>query len=253
MPNEMVVFFRNAVALALLLPWLWRVKLRGLRTPFLFGHLLRTAFGLSAMYCFFYALHHLHLADAVLLNYSAPLFIPLIAWLWLREAPPAIILPVTLLGMVGIVLILRPGGETLLSPPALAGVASGVLAAAAMVSIRRISGTESTPRIVFYFSFFSTAVSAIPLLWAWYTPGPAALTLMIIAGVMALIGQLCLTQAYALAPAARIGAITYTSVIFAALVGWTVWGERPDAIGASGAALVILACILATWQQKKGK
>lgn len=251
MPNEMVVFFRNAVALGLLLPWLSRVGLRGIRTPYLGGHLLRTAFGLSAMYCFFYALHHLHLADAVLLNYSAPLFIPLIAWLWLREVPPWIILPVTLLGMVGIVLIIRPGGEELLSVPALVGAASGVLAAAAMVSIRRISGTESTPRIVFYFSFFSTLVSTVPLLWAWQTPGGVALSLMILAGVMALIGQLCLTQAYALAPAARVGAVTYISVVFAGLIGWAVWSERPDALGISGAALVVVACMLATWQQKR--
>lgn len=251
MPNEVVVFFRNSVALLVLLPWILRVRLRGLATQHLGGHLLRAGFGLSAMYCFFYALHHLNLAEAVLLNYSAPLFIPLIAWLWIRERPAPIILPVTLLGFVGIGLIINPGGEALLRGPALIGAASGVLAAAAMVSIRRISRVETTPRIVFYFTFLSSLISAVPLLWAWQTPGSAALTAMIVAGVMALIGQLCLTRAYSLAPAARVGAITYISVVFAALIGWMAWGETPTLLAVCGAVLVIAACIMASWQQKK--
>jgi drug/metabolite transporter (DMT)-like permease len=251
MPNEVVVFFRNAVALLLLLPWILRVRLAGLRTRHMSGHLLRAGFGLSAMYCFFYALHHLHLAEAVLLNYSAPLFIPLIAWLWIRETPPLIIIPVTLLGLTGIALIVKPGTAGLLAWPAAIGILSGVLAAAAMVSIRRISKTESTPRIVFYFSLFSTLISAVPLLWTWTTPDMPTMSIMIAAGMLALLGQLCLTRAYSLAPAARVGAMTYTSVIFAAGLGWLFWSEAPDGFSIVGAAVVVAACVLATWQQAR--
>lgn len=246
----MVVFLRNAVALALLLPWILRVRLRGLGTQHVRGHLLRAGFGLSAMYCFFYALHHLDLAVAVLLNYSAPLFIPLIAWLWLREVPPWIIAPVTVFGLTGIAMIVQPGGDALLHWPALLGIASGVLAAAAMVSIRRISRTESTPRIVFYFSAFSTLISAVPLFWRWQTPEAAVWLIMGLCGALALAGQLCLTRAYSLAPAARVGAVTYSSVVFAAAIGWLVWDERPDWLAATGAVIVILACIMASWQRR---
>jgi len=252
LPNEMVVFLRNAVALAALLPWILRVRLRGLATHNLPGHLYRAGFGLAAMYCFFYALHHLQLAEAVLLNYSAPLFIPLIAWVWLREVPPLIIAPVTVLGFAGITLILNPGAEGLLRWPALVGAVSGVLAAAAMVSIRRVARTETTPRIVFYFSLFSTLFSAVPLLWAWQTPLPLALAVMLVAGVLALLGQLCLTRAYSLAPAARVGAITYISVVFAAGIGWLVWNETPSMMAAGGAALVVTACVMASWQMRRG-
>lgn len=251
LPTEMVVFLRNAVALVALLPWILRVRLRGLATRHLSGHLFRAGFGLAAMYCFFYALHHLQLAEAVLLNYSAPLFIPLIAWLWLREVPPLIIAPVTVLGFAGITLILNPGAEGLLRWPALIGAVSGVLAAAAMVSIRRVARTETTPRIVFYFSLFSTLFSSVPLLWAWQTPLPLALAVMLVAGVLALLGQLCLTRAYSLAPAARVGAITYISVVFAAGIGWLVWNETPSMIAAGGAALVVSACIMASWQLRR--
>lgn len=251
LPNEMVVFLRNAVALTALLPWILRVRLRGLATRHLAGHLYRAAFGLAAMYCFFYALHHLQLAEAVLLNYSAPLFIPLIAWVWLREVPPLIIAPVTVLGFAGITLILNPGAEGLLRWPALVGAVSGVLAAAAMVSIRRVARTETTPRIVFYFSLLSTMFSAIPLLWAWQTPLPMALAVMLVGGVLALLGQLCLTRAYSLAPAARVGAITYISVVFAAGIGWLVWNETPSMMAAGGAALVVTACVMASWQMRR--
>ena len=253
MPNEMVVFFRNAVALLLMLPWIARVRLAGLRTQRTGGHLLRAGFGLAAMYCFFYALHHLHHAEAVLLNYTAPLFIPLIAWAWIGERPPWIIIPVSLLGVIGISLIIKPGGETLLSFPAAIGLLSGMLGAAAMVSIRRITASEPTTRIVFYFMFYGTLFSALPMLWAWQTPGSTALMAMIGSGVFALAGQLTLTRAYALVPAARVGAMTYVSVVFAALIGWLFWSETPDLASIIGGVTVTAACILASTRLQRRK
>lgn len=250
-PNEMVVFFRNAVSVLALLPWLYNVRLRGLRTRRLGGHFLRAAFGTSAMYCFFYAIRELNLAEAVLLNYSAPLFIPFIAWFWIKEPPPLAVLPAVTLGLLGIGLIVKPAGTTLVSFPALVGAASGVLAASAMVGIRRIADTEPVPRIVFYFSVMGSLISAVPLLWAWQTPSFRTLAAMVGAGLSATAGQLCLTTAYASAPAARVGAFTYTSVVFAALIGWAVWGERLDIRAVLGALIVIATCVVASWQQRR--
>lgn len=244
LPNEMVVFSRNAVALLMMLPWLARVRLAGLRTQRTGGHLLRAGFGLTAMYCFFYALHHLPLAEAMLLNYTAPLFIPLIAWGWIGERPPWVLIPASGLGVVGIALIIKPGGDTLLSLPAAIALLSGMFGAAAMVSIRRIAHVEPTTRIVFYFMFYGTLFSAVPLLWAWQTPEPAALAALIGSGVFALAGQLTLTRAYALLPAARVGAMSYMTVVFAALIGWLFWAEAPDGASILGAVAVMVACVL---------
>lgn len=265
--NEVVVFFRCAVSLLVLLPWLLRHGTAAIRTERLGGHLWRAGFGVCAMYCFFYAIAHLNLAEAVLLTYSTPLFIPFIAWAWIKEPPPAIIFPAVALGLVGIGLIVKPGAAPsasagdvisfsttpaaggLVSFASAVGLLSGICAAAAMVSIRRISDTEPAVRIVFYFTSLSTLVSVIPLLWAWSAPSPTALLWLLATGVFATVGQLCLTRAYSLAAAARIGAFTYSSVIFAGLLGWGLWDETPDALSILGMALVIGCCVLAGWRR----
>ena len=248
--TEMVVFFRSATSLVVLLPWLLSRGLGALATRRPGAHLWRAAFGTCAMYCFFYAIAHLHLAEAILLTYSTPLFIPFIGWLWLRETPPPAIFVAIGLGFAGILLIAKPGIGAGMAPLATGlGVVSAVTAACAMVGIRRMSDTEPAPRIVFYFSALSTAVAAVPLLWAWQAPAPSVLGLLVAVGILATIGQLSLTRAYALAPAARIGAIAYSSVVFGGLLGWALWREAPDAASLCGMALVIGCCLLAGWRR----
>jgi drug/metabolite transporter (DMT)-like permease len=248
--NEVIVFFRSAVGLLVLLPWLLRHGTPAVKTTRPGSHLWRALFGVCAMYSFFYAIAHLHLAEALLLTYSTPLFIPLIGWLWIREVPPPVIVPAVSLGLVGIALIVKPGDVLLVSGASVLGVLSGVLAACAMVSIRRMSDTEPAVRVVFYFSALSAAISAVPLLWAWRTPEPGVLLMLVGIGVLATAGQLCLTRAYALAPAARIGAFTYVAVVFGGLIGWGLWGERPDGASLAGMGLVVACCLLAGWRGK---
>ncbi|HEY0634793.1 MAG TPA: DMT family transporter [Gammaproteobacteria bacterium] len=243
LPVEMVVFFRNLFGLLVLLPWLVQRGFGQLRTRQLRLHLLRSLFGLSAMYCFFFAISHLHLAEAVLLNYTAPLYIPLLAWWWLKEPVPRQLNRALLLGFAGITLILRPG-VGLFQAEALIGVLAGMLTAGAFVSLRHMARSEPPLRTVFYFGAIATLVSAIPLSWSWQTP-PATLWLtLLVMGAVASAGQLLLTRAYAHAPAAWVGSFTYTIVPLSALVGWWGWGERPDALAMMGALLVVSAALL---------
>jgi drug/metabolite transporter (DMT)-like permease len=249
LPHTEVVFFRSALGLVALAPWLIRGGLRGLATAHPGLHLFRGMTGLAAMYCFFYALAHLELATAVLLNYSAPLFIPFIAALWLGEGVPRSLRWAIPIGFAGIALILKPGlffgGEGMLEPAALIGVAAGLLAAVSFVTIRRLHRSEPTTRIVFYFGVISTALSAVPLAWTWRTPEPALWGLLAAMGGAATAGQLLLTRAYALAPAAQVGPFTYSVVVFSAALGWLFWGELPGPWSSLGTVLVVLAGILA--------
>ncbi|WJW76326.1 DMT family transporter [Thiohalobacter sp. IOR34] len=242
--TEPIVFFRNLFGLLILLPVLWQQGFPSLRTRRPGLHLLRSLAGLAAMYCFFYALGQLRLAEAVLLNFSAPLFIPLIAALWLGERTTRPVAIAISIGFLGILLILKPG-IGLFSPAAYIGLASGVFAALAMVSLRRITSTEPATRVVFYYGVVCTLVSAVPMLWAWQTPDAGQLLRLAATGLFATAGQLLLTRGYALAPAAQVGPFTYTAVVFAGLYGWFFWQEMPDLLSLAGAGLVIGAGVLA--------
>ena len=248
--TDLVVFFRSALSLVPLLPFFFRAGIRGLATSCFRLHLVRALSGLAAMYCFFYAISRLHLAEAVVLNYSAPLFIPFVAHFWLGERVSRMLGLAAAIGFAGIVLIVKPG-VGLASPAAIVGLAGGMLAALAFVGIRRLSETESTTRIVFYFSGISTVVSALPLLFTWRTPPASAWGLLLGIGLFAGAGQMAMTNAYAFAPAARIGPFSYATPVFAALLGWMLWAEVPDALTFGGAALVCIAGVLATRGARK--
>ena len=244
LPNSMVVFFRNALSLLTLLPWALRQERGALRTTRLPEHMVRGVAGLLSMYCFFYALAHLRLADAVLLNYSLPLFMPFVESLWLKEAFPRRLWTPILVGFLGIVLILKPG-MGLFQPAALVGMAAALFASVAQVGVRRLTHSEPITRIVFYFGVIATAISAVPLLGSWITPSPREMVVLAATAAVATPAQLLMTRAYAHAPAARVGPFIYTAVVFAGALDWAVWGRLPDRFSLAGTLVVGVAGILA--------
>ena len=246
--NEMIVFFRNFCALIFILPWLWYSRPQGgVKTAFFSLHLLRSMAGLGAMYCFFYAIAELQLSEAFLLAATSPLFIPLIAYAWIREPVKRKVRGAILLGFIGIVLILKPG-IGIFKPVALIALCTGILAALAMVSIRRMSASEPTIRIVFYFTVLGTLISAVPLIWSWQLPQADVWWLLILIGLLAAVGQFLLTKGYSLAPAAQVGPFTYGNVVFATFLGWMFWGETLDLLTWVGACLICVAGIITTYK-----
>jgi drug/metabolite transporter (DMT)-like permease len=240
LPNAEVVFFRNALGLLMLLPLVARRGFGDLPTRHFKEHLLRGLAGLAAMYCFFYALAHMRLAEAVLLNYSLPLFMPMIERFWLKEPIPPGLWRSLVLGFAGVMLILKPGAGVF-QPVALVGVCAALLGALAQVGVRRLTRSEPTTRIVFYFGIIATAVSAGAVPSVWVAPQPALWLVLLALGTAATLGQLFLTRAYAQAPAARVGPFIYAAVVFAALFDWVLWDQLPDPTSMAGAVLVVAA------------
>ena len=243
LPNEMLVFMRNLMGLFVIAPLLLRYGTAELRTPVYPLHLLRAVLGLSAMYCFFYVLGRLPLADGMLLKMTSPIFMPLIALLWLGERVALLAILAIPLGFVGVALVLKPGGD--MSWVALLGVLGGLLAAIAKVTVRRLSRSESTTRIVFYFALNATLISAVPLAWAWQLPTLQQWALLGMMGVMGTAGQLLLTRGYGVAPAAKVSPFTYFSVVFGAGYGYLFWGEVLDWLFVAGALLIAVAGVMA--------
>lgn len=242
MGNEMMVFMRNLFGLMLLLPLLARAgpRIAHTRTPWL--HLLRGAAGLGAMYCFYYALAHLALAEGMLLKMTTPLFMPVIAWLWLSERFRRTTGAAVLLGFGGVYLVLSPAGE--LQSIALVGLLGGLLAALAKTTVRRLGRSEPNLRVVFYFALTGLVISSVPLLWAWQTPTPEQWLWLFATGLFGTIGQLLLTRGYAIAPSGRVSPFTYFSVVFGAAYGYLFWQELPAATFAFGALLIATAGVL---------
>lgn len=236
--NETVVFFRNAVGVIAFLPLLLFKGVAPLRTTRLKTHLFRASYGLAAMYCFFYAIAHLPLADAMVFTYSAPVFTPLIAWWWLKEPLTGRMQGAALLGLLGVILVAKPS-DALFDTLSLVGLAAGILAACAFVSIREMSDTEPAFRMVFYFALFSTLGSAIPLSWSWQPLNAQQLMLLLGAGSLATISQLVMSKAYTLAPPGLIGPFAYLAIVFSALIAWLRWGEMPDGASIIGTLLIV--------------
>ncbi|WP_137819217.1 DMT family transporter [Pseudomonas sp. 2FG] len=242
--NESVVFFRNLIGVLFFLPLILFRGIRPLKTQRLKSHLWRTGYGLAAMYCFFYAIAHLPLADAMLFTYSAPVFTPLIAWWWLKEPLTKRMLLTTGIGLLGVLLVAKPSAA-LLDSQALIGIAASILAALAFVSIREMSDTEPAFRIVFYFSLFSALISALPLTWSWQPLQPHDLWLLLIIGLLATTSQIIMSKAYGLAPPGLIGPFAYLAIVFAGIIAWLRWGETPDLTSLLGASLIFTASLLA--------
>jgi drug/metabolite transporter (DMT)-like permease len=242
--NAEIVFFRSALGLLFLLPLVAPLGWAGLRTERPGEHLIRGIAGLATMACFFYAIAHMRLPDAVLLNYSLPLFMPFVEALWLGEPVPRRLWGPIGVGFAGIVLILKPG-IGVFQPVALIGLLSALFASVAQVGVRQLTRTEPLVRIIFYFAAVSTLLSAIPAALSWRTPEGMEWWLLLAIGGSGTVGQLLLTAAYGSASAARVGPFIYSSVVFAGLQEWTLWGSVPDALSLAGMVVVAAAGVLA--------
>ena len=240
LPNGMIVFFRNASGLLFLSPLLMQGGLSVLKTSHIRQHLVRGIAGLSSMYCYFYALSQMRLADAVLLNYTLPLFIPVVEAIWLREPLPRRLAFPLGLGFLGVVVVLRPGSG-LVTAAAMVGLLAGFLSAVAQTGVRRLTQTEPTVRIVIYFAIMGSSISALGLPFVWVTPEPRIWLIIALMGLSATTGQLLLTKAYSHAPASQIGGFVYSGVLFAALLDWLRLGLVPSAGFFAGAVLVVAA------------
>jgi len=247
--NENIVFFRNIVGVIFFLPLLLSKGLKPFKTKRLKSHLMRTSYGLAAMYCFFYAIAHLPLADAMVFTYSAPVFTPIIAYLWLKEPLTRRMLAFSLLGLLGVILVAKPS-DALFSNLSLVGLAASLLAATAFVSIREMSDTEPAYRMVFYFALFSSLISAVPLLWAWQPLSSEQLLLLCAAGLVAALAQIIMSRAYSLAPPGLIGPVAYLAIVFAGVLSLLRWGEVPDLTSIFGAVLIFTASMLSVFWRK---
>ncbi|WP_035691660.1 DMT family transporter [Azospirillum halopraeferens] len=240
-PVTEISFFRNAFALV---PVVVAVAVQGgaatLRTARPLGHVWRSAIGLCAMMLMFWSFALLPLADAIALNFTTPLILTALSVPLLGEKVGVHRWSAVAVGFVGVLVIVRPTGAVLELGAAVA-IAAAFCQSLAMVAIRQLSRSEPPNTIVFYFTVLTTLMSACTLPFAWVTPTPGDFMLLALTGLVGGMAQLFLTRAYSLAQAATVAPFNYTSLLWAVLFGWLLWGELPEVSAVIGAGIVALS------------
>lgn len=206
--------------------------------------LLRCVFGTIGILCNFYAVDHLLVADASILNKLSPFFAILFSLLLLKEKITPAQAGCVLLAFVGCLFIVKPGFQNAALVPALIGVCGGLGAGLAYTMVR-VLGTHGVkgPLIVFYFSTFS-CLAVLPWNLVNFQPMTVVqLGTLLLAGMFAAGGQFTITAAYTYAPARKISIFDYSQIIFATLLGFVLFGEIPDVFSFVGYGLIILASL----------
>lgn len=240
--NPTVVFFRNAVGLFIFIPMLLKHGFSFIKTDKLWMHTWRSIVGLAAMYGFFYAIAHLKLSNAMVFSYSSPIFIPLIAYFFLKERISKGMIIAAVVGLMGVLLVAKPD-QGVFNTISFIGLGACFLSAMAFVTVRALTNTEPPERIVFYFCIFGTLISSIPMYWHWRVFTVKELALLITAGLLANISQLFMSYAYSLAPAGQIGPMNYIAIIFAGIWGFVFWHEIPDLYSILGISIILMAIL----------
>jgi drug/metabolite transporter (DMT)-like permease len=241
LPITVIVFFRMVTALLLLLPWILRRGGSNLLTPQPGLHLLRAVTGFLALLCLVYSLSRLLLADAVALSFTTPLWMIITAAVLLRESAGRRRALATAFGFVGVLVIVRPHME--LDPAMLAALASAFLGSLSLALVKKLSRVDSALTITFYFSFFGTLFSVVPAILAWTTPTVPEFVFLIGTGVCAVVGLMCAARAYSLAEATVVAPVDFTRLPMAAVIGYLVFNEFPNAWTLSGTAIIMLSIL----------
>lgn len=204
-----------------------------------FGLLMRSAFGIFGILCNFYAIGKLMTADASILNKLSPFFAIIFSLVILKERVKPYQAAAVIVAFIGALFVIQPGGNAF-DPAMLVGAAGGMCAGIAYAYVRKVTQNgEKGPTVVFFFSAFSCVVTLPYLIfnfspmewWQWLS--------LLGAGAAAAGGQFTITAAYSYAPAREISVFDYTQVIFAAVLGFFIFGDVPNLISVAGYLIII--------------
>ncbi len=214
------------------------------------GQTLRALTLLGASGLFFAGLPYMPLSEAVAIVYSETLLVIVLAPLLLHETLKPRDALAAAVGFAGMLLVVRPDGShsSWLGPALL--IASALCGALSIIQIKRIKASDDSSTTVLYFTLVGTVVMGASLIFAWRTPSFDALAIMALLGALATAGQLLMTMAFRDADAGALAPYNYTSIVWATLFGYLVWGETVGGISMLGIALIVGSSIAVAMRRK---
>lgn len=246
LPSIQKSFFRNFIAFLIAAATLRRQRVwySGIRGNMKYL-LLRSICGTVGILGNFYAVDHLVLADASMLNKMSPFFAILFSvWILNERVKPAQAL-IVVTAFLGSLFVIKPSGLNLEVLPALMGFVGGVSAGAAYTFVRKLSACgEKGPFIIAFFSGFSCLVTLPFLIFDYHPMTLQQIGILLLAGVAAAGGQFTITAAYSYAPAKEISVYDYSQIIFSAILGFFLFGQVPDVYSWIGYFIIITMAVV---------
>lgn len=238
-PVAQVVMLRSWFGLPLLCLFALRGGgLKALKTRRPLAHIGRYLLVLGLSFSFFWALSQMKLVDAIAITFAAPIFITALSVPLLNESVGWHRWVAIGVGFCGVLIMLRPGFGVF-QWAGLVVIASAVFYSLLMITTRAFKNTEQTAALMLYPQLGMSLTGVLLVPFVWVTPSLGDLGLFTLAGMLGSVGIMCLTHAFRLGPAAVISPFEYSALIWAAVIGYLVWGELPDVYTLAGAIIVI--------------
>ncbi|HET6196327.1 MAG TPA: DMT family transporter [Acetobacteraceae bacterium] len=235
-------FFRAFFSVLMLAP----LMLSGLVKPWhsqrKVGHFWRTVMGTTSMVLGFYAVSMLPLADATALGFSQPLFSVCVAALIVGEKVRWRRWTATIVGFIGVLVMVRPGAGSL-QPGALVALTNALTVALSILLVKRLSDSETPLMILTQFAIWSTLLLALPAIWVWRWPDAWGWTLAVGVAASATVGQYFWVQAFKAGEMSAVAPFEYLRLPFAVFMGWLIFGQMPEVWTYVGAAIVIASAL----------
>ena len=244
-PISVILFIRFTVGFAVLSPFII-VRLRKGTFTFKINRfwlqILRGIAGVLAIGFYYAAINYMPLVNATLLNITYPLFMPLIVWIVFKVPSTKSMIMAILLGFIGVVFVLQPGHVSFQWADLL-GLASGLCAAVAILSIRLLSKTESKLSVLTNYFLVAIVLTGIVSIFQWQTVTWEMWRTLLLIGIAATMYQYMLTAALSKAPARVVTPLLYSALIFTGLMDWYIWQYVPDVLSIIGMTIVVISAI----------
>ena len=240
-----LVFYRSIIGF-LIISVIIGIKHLPISTLHWRNHCWRGLSGLCSLLMFFYCITKLPLATAVTLSYTSPLFLTLFTTIMLKEHFHWQLAVAVIIGFAGVVLLLHPSIQEEEWVAGLIGLASGFLAAVAYLNIKFLGNLgEPDWRVVFYFTLISTIITSILMIFDTFHPiTPFNFLLLMGIGITATLAQFALTRAYRTGRVLVVGALAYSTVLFACVWGILIWGEVLSLLSLTGIGFIVAGGLL---------
>jgi drug/metabolite transporter (DMT)-like permease len=260
-PIGEVVFYRSAFAIVpVMAVYAWRGELAAVvRTERPLGQAGRGAISIVGMFCNFGALARLPLVESNAISFTSPLFAVALAALVLHERVRIYRWSAVVIGFIGVLVVLAPhlsGDEltvAMASATSLAGIAYGVAGSLAnagtVIQTRRLTESESTSSIVFYFSLSCALAGLVTWPFGWIDPTGTEFAALAAIGFLGGTAHIFLTESYRYASASVVAPFDYTSMIWALVLGYAMFGETPTAVIVAGSTIIAASGLFVIWRE----